>query len=568
MQGMSNRAWDLLIAISTIAALSILAVSHYMGITIVIPHIVDIPIILFCYRYPRKAIYYTIFISVSYLAIYTIFIHPLFPGFYSALGRVAVFLLIGITISIISERVKSFRGRFRNLFENLSDAAFICDDRQGKGYRIIECNKMSSFMLGYAPDELRGIKFSDLLTESIPDSFANHSGKRASKGQVQFRTRQIRKDGSTFPVEIRIFRHKDRDDDIVIAVVSDISYLAHAEEKIAQSEAQLRQAYELSGLICWCANVNEKSLLWAYLNKNFESISLNGDPGSDYNLFLEIFEPGCRDTLKQSIREGISTGKHLEGTTKIITPAGDLREVKYKIEFFYDSDGRYKYHIGTAFDITELKAHEAKLRQMLEERTIMLKEIFHRVKNNLAMIISLLSIQRRKAEDDEIRAVLTEAENRIHAISSVHEDLYRSESFTSICADEYFRKLLGNLVGTLATDTRIRTSIEAQGCVLNLDTGIHVGLLVNEIVTNSIKYAFRGRKEGSIHVKMDCSGDEYILTVRDDGIGFDPSFNINTSDSLGITLIRTLALKQLNGTIDLNTGEGGTEWRIRYNPYR
>jgi len=568
MQVMSNREWNLLIASSTIVALLILAVSHYLGITIVIPHIVDIPIILFCYRYPRRAVYFTIFISVSYLLIFMVFIHPLFPGFYSALGRVGVFLLIGITISIISDRVKSYRGRFRDLFENLSDAAFICTDTPDEDYRIINCNKMSSFMLGYSPDEIRGKKFSGLLTEAIPDSFSKSGGKRSLKGQVQFRSRQIRKDGSTFPVEIRIFRHKYKENEIVIAVVSDISYLTNAEEKIVQGEAQLRQAYELSGLLSWCSNVNEKILFWAHLNKKFENLPMTGDPRSDYEIFLRIFEPLCGNALKKSIRERIDTKEPLEGTTRIITPAGDAREVKYKIEFFYDTEGIYKYHIGTAFDITELKVKEEKLRQMLEERTIMLKEIFHRVKNNLAMIISLISIQRRKADDEEIRAVLTEVENRIHAISSVHEDLYRSESFTSICADEYLRKLVGNLVGTMATDTRIRTYVRTQDCVLNLDTGIHVGMLVNEIVTNSIKYAFKGRGEGSIYVEMDCSGDEYVLIVRDDGIGFDPSFSISTSDSLGITLIRTLALKQLNGSIDLKTSEEGTEWRIRYIPCR
>jgi PAS domain S-box-containing protein len=212
-------------------------------------------------------------------------------------------------------------------------------------------------------------------------------------------------------------------------------------------------------------------------------------------------------------------------------------------------------------DITDNIESTKLLQKALLEKTILLQEVHHRVKNNLALINSLLSMQIRNASSSDVADSLREAETRIYSIAAVHEGLYRSSSISSIAAEEHFIALGEEIISNYSPDFRIKLDVSAKGCELGLNAAIPISLVINELLTNSIKYAFKGREKGRIYIKMDCTGDYVRLVVGDDGVGVPKDFDLLNKQTLGMTLVRNIIIMQLDGTLELERNEG-TRWII------
>jgi two-component sensor histidine kinase len=215
--------------------------------------------------------------------------------------------------------------------------------------------------------------------------------------------------------------------------------------------------------------------------------------------------------------------------------------------------------LGTAFvaqDITDRRRAEDQIRAALEEKEVLFKEINHRVKNNLQIIDSLLSLQARQPADGG--DALQESRNRIQAMALVHEMLYRSETPARIDFRDYLHSLTEHLMRSYGAGTRrIRLASDIAPVSLSLDTAIPCGLIINELVTNSLKHAFPGDKSGEIVVELrvlpDCS---CRLAVRDDGVGLPSDFSIEETRSLGLRLVRTLTEQIGDGRLHVNSDHG------------
>ncbi len=199
----------------------------------------------------------------------------------------------------------------------------------------------------------------------------------------------------------------------------------------------------------------------------------------------------------------------------------------------------------------------AKLRATLEEKELLLKEVHHRVKNNLQIIISLLRLQADTIGDEKLAKILGESENRIRALSGVHEMLYKTDSLARIDTKNYFTMLAREILRSLGDGKDIRFDIESD-VQLPMDKAIYCGLIVNELITNSLKHAF-DENGGTIHIHMRKEAGEYILIYEDDGKGM----NEEAKRSLGTILIQTLVERQLKGKIRLLPSEG-TKYLIRF----
>lgn len=215
-------------------------------------------------------------------------------------------------------------------------------------------------------------------------------------------------------------------------------------------------------------------------------------------------------------------------------------------------------------DITDRREAEQALRESLSEKDNMMKEVYHRVKNNLAVISSLLTLQSRRITDDETRGMFNESQGRVRSMSMIHERLYRSSDLKSVEVSEYIRSLAVQLVRSYnVSGTRIRLDINIPKMSLDVDTIIPCGLIVNELLTNALKYAFPGERTGTITLSLDKNSDaSYSLLIKDDGIGLPKDFSFTDTKTLGVTIVSTL-VKQLNGTIEVHT-EDGTEYRITF----
>jgi len=268
-----------------------------------------------------------------------------------------------------------------------------------------------------------------------------------------------------------------------------------------------------------------------------------------------------RSIIKEKIdNEGKVTGmesaweKHDGAIVYVRESARAVRDVK----------GDIIYYEGTVEDITDRKCAEDLIRTSLKEKEVLLQEIHHRVKNNMQIISSLLRLQARTIKDKKIREILRASHSRIRSMALIHESLYRSEDYARIDFSAYIKKLTTHLLSAYAVEANgIHLEVKIEDVYLDINKAIPCGLLVNELVSNSLKHGFQGIKKGNIQVKMriDKAG-EYTLVVRDTGIGLPKNMDIHKTETLGMQLITDL-VRQLEGSIKLRR-EKGTEFRIKF----
>ena len=215
-------------------------------------------------------------------------------------------------------------------------------------------------------------------------------------------------------------------------------------------------------------------------------------------------------------------------------------------------------------DATERVRAEAQMKASLHEKEALLKEIHHRVKNNLQVVSSLLGLQSRALTDDTMRKRFQESQNRIHSMALLHESLYQSDNLSQIDFAEYIRQLAAHLFRSYGIpQERIGFQIDLPRINLTLDTAVPCGLIINELVSNSLKYAFPGNRSGVIRVSMREEPKSQIrLVIADNGIGLDRSVDWTTTPTLGLRLVRTLS-QQLGGKLEVNSN-AGTEVQLTF----
>jgi PAS domain S-box-containing protein len=231
----------------------------------------------------------------------------------------------------------------------------------------------------------------------------------------------------------------------------------------------------------------------------------------------------------------------------------------------FDEKGVVAEVSSIGHDITGKKLAEAKIKQSLQEKEVLLKEVHHRVKNNLQVISSILNLQSSYVKDEGTLNILKESQNRIKSMAFIHESLYQTKDFSSINFSEYIINLSQNLIQSYANfDYEIKLNLDIQNVFLNLDLAIPCGLIINEIVSNALKYAFSKTTEnGKISIKMYTKEDDLIIEIGDNGKGLPKHIDYRNTESLGLQLVVTL-IEQLDGTIKLNKTIG-TNYTIIFN---
>jgi len=213
-------------------------------------------------------------------------------------------------------------------------------------------------------------------------------------------------------------------------------------------------------------------------------------------------------------------------------------------------------------ELAERKRAEERVTISLQEKEVLLREIHHRVKNNLQVISSLLKLQSGYIQDAQALESLKDSQNRIRSMALIHEKLYRSENLAQINFGEYIRELAVFLFRSHKAEAQgIRLSVETDPVLLSIDTGMPCGLILNELVSNALRHAFPDGRPGEVRIKLGAGNDGQLsLTIADDGVGFPAELDFRKTGSLGLQLVNTL-VDQLNGTIAMQS-QGGTEFRI------
>jgi PAS domain S-box-containing protein len=283
-------------------------------------------------------------------------------------------------------------------------------------------------------------------------------------------------------------------------------------------------------------------------------------PGQNFLRSLPAAARGGVDELLRSLTE-----KEPAGVLECLYDMeGNTRWLQWNFRAIFDRRGHVSEFQAVGVDITELKRNEEQIKASLKEKDALLKEIHHRVKNNLQIISSILSLQEARVSDPASREVLADSRNRIKSMALIHEKLYGSNNLSSIDFSEYLGSLMSHLSSSYgANGGRIAMRTDIESLSLNIDIAIPLGLIVNELVTNCFKHAFPGETPGEIFVELHRMTDgKYLLTVGDIGVGMPAGFDIDRTSSLGLQLVQALT-QQTNSQIT-REHEKGTVFKITF----
>jgi PAS domain S-box-containing protein len=474
---------------------------------------------------------------------------------------VEVFRENAIEKQVAEMALRESEERFRLTAEETGQLLYSLDPRTGK----VKWAGAVEAVTGYTFEEYESFDVDAWGEQIHPEDreMALKTMDEALENRTRFdmEYRFRRKDGSyIFVEEHGAFVYSEESPYPTVGTISDITDVKQIEKEITEQ----RDFYEgiLEGIINGVWVTNKEDVIY-YTNKGMAIIAgIDREQIAGVKILadfpestLEFFRPyylNAKETLEPIYYDAVP----------IITPAG---RQSYQSGWLIPriKDSSFEGMICTVEDVTERRAAEEQIKASLQEKEVLLREVHHRVKNNLQVITSLLRLQSDTIKDQKIADMFKESRERIRSMALIHEKLYRSEDLASINFNGYMKGLITGLFRSHGTDPgRIATRLEVEEVPLGLDQAIPCGLIVNELVSNSLKYAFPKERKGEISVTLRSHGaDEVALTVSDDGRGIPENVNLKNADTLGLELVSILAEDQLEGSIDLDR-TNGTTFRI------
>jgi PAS domain S-box-containing protein len=450
---------------------------------------------------------------------------------------------------------------------------FIENSLQGiviiQNLKIVYANPAFACITDYTVDELLSFTTQQVMELAHPEDrekLWRDFRKRISGLDVSphYQFKVISKHGKTKILELYANRIEYDGKPAIQGFVLDISEQVAAQEIINQRTKFIETILNNipMGIVVNEIETGNSNLM----NKEFREIfEWQGDnlPNAKY-FFSRVFsDPELRKSLTARIRSDIREKKPENmfwDNVEIYSRTGEKKFLSIKNIPLYDQ----KLLILTVQDISERIKTERKLQNSLKEKEILLREIHHRVKNNLQTITSLLDLQAASIKDKESRKAFKSSQSRIRSMALIHERLYKSENLERIKAREYIQHLIEYLEGTYQTsDTNIEIKTKIENLFLNLDTAIPCGLIINELVSNCMKYAFKTNNRGKVLVTLEKQGTKtLVLEVTDDGIGIPVDVTPVNSPSLGLQLVNLLT-DQINGKLKIDR-TGGTSISVSF----
>ena len=487
---------------------------------------------------------------------------------------------------------------------NHSDLYRLIVESSNEGVWVIDKNELTTFvnpklaeMLGYEASEMIGKVLFDFMDEEGKEITLQNLSKRKNGLKENHEFKLQTKSGTTLWTEMKSSPLMINGQyEGALAFVSDITERKKAEEERKESLSQYYSLFEDSPVPIWDEDFSgvkeELDILKsngvsdprAYFEENPEElyrvvsrmivnqinmavVELNEGISKEdvLNNFKRLLTKKSFEYVLRQI-EAIWNGETIcEFDAELKTLKGNKRYVHFKWRVVKGYEGNYKRVYLTTTDLSErIKEENLSLQRSNREKETLLKEVHHRVKNNLQIISSLLKLQSYTSEDPQIKHIIDVSLSRIGSMAKLHELLYRSTEFSRIDYEDYLETLISSLISTMSEkDQQIHATIEVSEIQFNIDMAIPLGLLINEILTNSMKHAFNGVSLGKIYVKIkETEEDEYTLLIGDDGIGYDHQSS-STNDTLGMSLIQSLT-EQISGKLQPLKEKKGTHYRIDF----
>ncbi len=468
--------------------------------------------------------------------------------------------LTELLIETLAEAVfEENRKGYRDLFENVPTGIY----RTTPDGRILMANPALVQMLGYSSFE--ELTSRNLEKEGFATPYLRAQFRELLEREDEVRgleSQWVRRDGTVIFVRENARAIRGERGDILYyeGTVEDITERKRAEEMLNESEQRYRTLAEHTYDLVIETNLDGRFL---YVSPRHKHV-LGYMPGElmNRNIFENI-HPDDRAAVIAEFQSASRTFNSGHAVFRFRHKNGQWCWLESTGKPYRTATNEIRAVIASR-DITERKQSEEQIRMALREKEVLLREIHHRVKNNLQFISSLLILESKYIRNSRAIAVFDEIRNRIRSMAIVHEQLYRSKNLAMIDSVPYIQDLVSNLLYSYNVRSNIvQLKMNIDEVPFNIDTAIPVGLIINELVSNSLKHAFpRGRK-GEIRINLHSDGgNKFTLIVGDSGVGFPKGFDFSNIESVGLQLVLDL-VEQLEGTIRLNTNHG-TEFEITF----
>ncbi len=466
---------------------------------------------------------------------------------------------VDITDRINAENLlRESEDKYRSLTESVPAAIFIYADN-----KFIYGNEYSAQITGYEVKDMMGKNFWEIVHPDYRD-VARQRGAARLKGeevQARYELKILDKKGNEKWLDYTGRSINFQGKPAVLGIAYDITELKRTQHALIDSELKYRTLVEnMSEVILYVDN-DDKII---FVNDNaIEMFGYTKDELIGVIASEKLVEEEYRDFIKDRNklrRHGFSDKYEVKMRKK----SGEIMWVEISGAPLKDANGKIIGSIGIHSDITDRKKYENTIETSLKQKEMLLKEIHHRVKNNLQIISSLIKLQSAHVKDKEIHSMFAESQNRIRTMALIHEKLYRSSDISVIEFYDYIKNLVDNLYITYGISIdRVKPVFEFRSIYLDIDTAIPCGLIINELISNCLKYAFPDLKKGIISINLiDKGNGDFLMTIKDTGVGIPEEIDFQNSTSLGLKLVKILS-EQLGGKVDL-IRKNGSEFRISF----
>jgi PAS domain S-box-containing protein len=363
--------------------------------------------------------------------------------------------------------------------------------------------------------------------------------------------------GEMYSIAERTAQIESLNEGLEAHVASRTAELVAANSELQKSEERFRQIAENIREVFWITEPKDNKLI--YISPAYEEVW-----GRTCESLPEISQM-WRDTIHPedqarvfATAENVRAGNDCDLEYRIVRSNGEIRWVRDRA-FPVSNDSGEVYRIaGIMDDVTESKQSIEQIKTSLHEKEVLLKEIHHRVKNNMQVITSLLSLQAKTISDKKALTVFEDSQNRVKSMALIHETLYQSKDLSRINFAEYLQKLVAHVSRSYRLrPNAVKINLHVNDVALPIDTAVPCGLIINELASNALKYAFPADTRGEVNITFGRTDDQYTLCVSDTGVGLPPDFEPEQGKSLGMKLVRMLT-SQLSGEMEYRNGVGTT----------
>jgi PAS domain S-box-containing protein len=455
------------------------------------------------------------------------------------------------TIRDVSERVEAHRQLERekefveSLVNSLPGLFFLISE----DLVLTKSNKNLAQVLGYEQDEILDHDPRDFVVPSQRDKALAKIEQAFQQGYTEVELDLLHKDGSHIPFLLTGVTTQQNSDMILIGTGIDITDRKEAEEELLQEKTFVDRAINsLPGLFY----VIDEEQNYIRVNDNFiEELGYSWEEIQQMHP-LEFYQEKDHEYITKAIQKAFTEGE-ATATAQVVTKNGE--KPWYQLTGAYVQQDGKNYILGTGINITERVEAEMKLKDALQENRVLLSEVHHRVKNNLAVIAGILQLQSMEVDDETVKAKLLDSDMRIKSIARIHEQLYQSKTFSDIRFDKHIEELAREINKTYTTEIPVEITTELTAIRLSMEKAIPAALISYELISNSFKHSLAQHENPELNITLFEEAGNISIRICDNGDGLPEDFSLEESKSLGLELVSILT-QQIGGEITYSNKNG------------